>query len=481
MIVDAPCGKLCGLEHDGVLRFRGIPYAKPPVGPLRWRMPEPLPPWSGTRDATRFGAASPQSTSRFDRLTGSSIGALSEDCLYLNVWTTARDGKRPVMLWLHGGAFTHGAGHQGIYDGMRLARRDCVVVTINYRLGALGFLALDGIATGAEGLADQIAALQWVQANIASFGGDPGNVTIFGESAGGMSVGMLMTTPLSQGLFHKAIMQSGPPRLVMPVDLASAERTGLAWAESAGVAGGNLQALRKMSWQDVIAHYDLTKERVGIVIDGKTLPVTPHDAFAQGKQRAVPFIGGANSYEGDLLRHQPSGSVPAEAILSQLGPGRDAALRLYNPDKTLSDDTVASLIIGDRIMVAPTRAAVRDMQKVATHGYFYVFDYVPPTMRAASHGAWHSAEYPYLFGTLDTRHPDHGPATKADEAIGRTMRQFWVNFAKSGNPGTVDGVTWPVDSPGDDRTLVFGNDGPRIERDYLKARLDFVSAADSGH
>src|SRR5581483_9337638 len=222
-LVETALGRLAGDRKNGISRFKGIPFAKPPVGPLRWRMPEPAQAWAGVRDATRFGFVCPQAPTQLETLMGLTVGEPSEDCLYLNVWTPACDNaRRPVMVWFHGGAFVIGAGSQGVYNGKHLAARDAVVVTANYRLGAFGFLnlrdATDGRApgTGSEGLADQIMALQWVHDNIAAFGGDPDNVTIFGESAGAMSVSALLTAKTARGLFHKAIAQSGAGHIGYP-------------------------------------------------------------------------------------------------------------------------------------------------------------------------------------------------------------------------------------------------------------------------
>jgi para-nitrobenzyl esterase len=215
-VVEAPCGRLAGVRAGDIFSFKGIPFGRPPVGALRWRFPEPVPPWTGTRDATHFGPICPQAPTQIEALLGGTLGEQSEDCLYLNIWTPGCDsGKRPVMVWIHGGAFVIGAGSQGLYNGRHLAARDVVVVTINYRLGVFGFLnladATEGKApgTGVEGIADQILALEWVKRNIAAFGGDPENVTVFGESAGAMSVAALMSSPPAHGLFHKAISQSG--------------------------------------------------------------------------------------------------------------------------------------------------------------------------------------------------------------------------------------------------------------------------------
>src|SRR5436305_9874261 len=207
VVVEAACGRLAGLRQGDLFAFKGIPYAKPPVGPLRWRAPERAPSWAGVRDATRFGPICPQAPTQIEALLGGTLGEQSEDCLYLNIWTPACDGgKRPVMVWIHGGAFVIGAGSQGLYNGRHLSARDVVVVTINYRLGAFGFVnladATDGQSpgTGSEGIADQLLAIQWVKKNIATFGGDTDNITVFGESAGAMSVAALMAAPAARGL-----------------------------------------------------------------------------------------------------------------------------------------------------------------------------------------------------------------------------------------------------------------------------------------
>ena len=233
-------GRLRGTRAGGITRFAGVPFAKPPVGARRWRMPEAPELWAGVRDATRFGTVCPQAPTQLETLMGMRMGEQGEDCLYLNVWTPGCDGaRRPVMVWIHGGAFMIGAGSQSIYSGETLAARDAVIVTINYRLGAFGFVDLFDAsggalpATGAEGLADQILALHWVKQNIAEFGGDPENITVFGESAGGMSVGALLAAPAARGLFHKAIAQSGAAHI--GYDRERATRVGHAVLEEFGL------------------------------------------------------------------------------------------------------------------------------------------------------------------------------------------------------------------------------------------------------
>jgi para-nitrobenzyl esterase len=304
-------GKLQGIARDGVLRFNGIPFAKPPVGRLRWRMPEAPEPWAGMRDASRFGNIAPQVESTAGAVLGGTPGTRSEDCLYLNIQTPACDGaRRAVMVWIHGGAFNTGAGSVGTYNGKYIVPRgDIVLVTINYRLGALGFLNLHDATngklpgTGAEGLADQIAALRWVKENIASFGGDPSNVTIFGESAGGMSVGALLASPGARGLFHKAIPQSG------------ASDIGYARETSAKVAKLVLDKLNgtdaaEVPWETIL---DIQKailespREIGIgmpfapTIDGTVLPKRAIDCVAGGSAKGVPVMTGTTRDEWKLF------------------------------------------------------------------------------------------------------------------------------------------------------------------------------------
>src|SRR3954469_2363541 len=227
-IIDAPCGRVAGVRISDVFVFKGIPYAKPRVGECRWRWPEPLPPWAGVRDAAHFGPICPQAPTQIEALLGGSLGEQSEDCLHLNVWTPGcDDARRPVMVWIHGGAFVIGAGSQGLYNGRHLAEHDRVIVTINYRLGVFGFLNLSdatgtpGSGSGAEGIADQVMALRWVQQNIAVFGGDPDNVTIFGESAGAHAVATLLAVPDAKGCFARAISESPAAGMVRSPEIAA--------------------------------------------------------------------------------------------------------------------------------------------------------------------------------------------------------------------------------------------------------------------
>ncbi len=313
-VVETAYGRLQGSEENGVQVWKGVPFAAPPVGALRYRPPQPPAIWSGVREATAFGPTAPQLPSPLNNLFGREQQLSAEDCLYLNVWSPAADGaKRPVLFWIHGGAFTGGSGSTPWYDGASFARNgDVVVVTINYRLGLLGFLHLADLggasfaATGNLGILDQVAALRWVKQNIAAFGGDPDNVTIFGESAGGMSVGTLLGTPSAQGLFHKAILQSGAAHTVRGREAATGiAREALKLLE---VDAGNVERLRELSVEQILAaqaKLAVSRASGGLfaqpVVDGEALPRPPLEAVANGVAAGVPLLLGTNLDEMKLF------------------------------------------------------------------------------------------------------------------------------------------------------------------------------------
>src|SRR5271168_2718782 len=329
--VEAPAGHLAGMRKGAVVSFKGIPFARPPIGSLRWRLPEPADAWAGVRDATVFGPTCPQAPTQLESLMGLAVGEQqSEDCLYLNVWTPASDdARRPVMVWIHGGAFVLGAGSHGVYDGTGLAELGAVVVTINYRLGAFGFLAL-GLAnegapgSGAEGIADQILALDWVRRNIASFGGDPGNVTIFGESAGGMSVAALLASPAARGLFHKAIAQSGAADIGHSPDRSA--RVARALLEEMGLEAHETQKALDAPYSALIAaqitliaktNAGKDARRLGALpfqptIDGALIPARPIQLLREGAGAAVPLLTGTTREEWRLF----SAANPALRLMS---------------------------------------------------------------------------------------------------------------------------------------------------------------------
>ena len=352
-------GVISGAQADGVWSYLGIPYAAPPIGELRWRPPQPVESWEGTRSCLRYGPSCPQQTSLLETaLLG--VGRTSEDCLYLNVWTPARspDEKLPVMVWIHGGSFTSGSGSMPVYAGEKLAGAgDVVVVTINYRLGPFGFLAHPELSkesprgvSGNYGLLDQIAALKWVRHNIAAFGGDPQRVTAFGESAGAISILDLMASPLAGGLFQRAIVQSG---ILLEAGLGSQTGTTLAQAEQAGEAfarragvdssgAAALAAMRGLSADELLAAAGQKGDflTAGLsykpVVDGYVLPDSATDVFAAGRQLDVPLLIGSNSDEGETFVAQMGSPTPAQYrayIRAAFGESADAVLALYPPGR----------------------------------------------------------------------------------------------------------------------------------------------------
>ncbi len=479
-------GRLEGESQRGVLVFRGIPYAAPPVGKLRFRAPQPGPTWHGTRSATSFRASAPQASPvlpLLGRLIGGGGAGQSEDCLYLNLWTPAADGRRrPVMLWLHGGAFVMGSGSTALYSGRRLAHRgDVVVVTLNYRLGALGGLNLtalrggDPAAGSNQGIRDQLAALEWVRDNIEAFGGDPANVTIFGESAGGMSVGTLLGTPRARGLFQRAIAQSGAAHNVSTRE-QGAQIAGLFLGEL-GIRADDDDALANAPLGDVLRAQAsvavLRSMRQGLLawqpsVDGDLLPRTALESIAAGEGSAVPLLVGTNLEEwnlfllGDaagrrldddglrkrLVRSLPgadaSGRPHAERALeayrhARSGRGRGSARRLW------------SAFQSDRIFHFPaSRLAELQLQRTP-HVYSYLFAWGPPLL-----GAAHGVEIPFVFGTIrnPVLRPIFGLAPTA-QRLSRAMQQVWLAMARSGKPESESLPAWPAYDPERRPTLVF--------------------------
>ncbi len=451
-------GMLRGAPRDaaGVLNFKGIPYASPPVGDLRWERPQPAAPWQGVRDATVLGHRCWVNTPE-EGLGGSTKGTpQDEDCLYLNVWTTAKAAgdRRPVMVWLHGGGFQFGTGRDPRTDGALLSTKGVVLVSINYRIGVFGFFAhpklrSDGRISGDFGIQDQIAALQWVKANIASFGGDPSNVTIFGESAGSQSVSILMASPLAKGLFAKAIGESGSSLQQLP----GAAEMSLRGAAFAGALGANSAAdLRAIPAERLnkAAAWDFRGGAPIIFapcIEGYVLPTQVTSTFRQGQQNDVALIAGYNKREEfaflpETLPHRNAAEFLA-AVQRVFGPARMKEFLALYPSSTDAEAKVsAEQLFGDLRQKAETwRWLTLESQTGKAAVYGYQFSYESPYSPVASH----VAEIPFVFGNFVPQffNLNGPPADAQDRNLSNALMSYWVNFAKSGNPNGPGLAHWP--------------------------------------
>ncbi len=447
-------GLLLGTVEDGLSIYRGIPYAAPPVGNLRWRPPQPAAAWDGVRPATEFGRACMQTNPAIANLP-----APSEDCLYLNVWTPARaaDERLPVMVWIHGGGFVAGTPAERLYHGEWLAKKGVVVVSIGYRLGVFGFLAHPQLSSESErhvsgnyGMLDMIAGLRWVQRNIAAFGGDPGHVTIFGESAGAIAVSQLCASPLAKGLFQAAISESGgsfgpvranggPGENMQP--LAAAEQDGAAWAQSVGAA--TVAELRAMPAQDLLA---AARGRAGIawpVTDGWVIPDDQYKLYEAGRYNDVPVLIGYNSDEGATFGAPSSQTEYVESVRRRYGPFADALLAAYPGGETPAAMKTARDLTRDTVFGWHTWTWARLQKQTGRSKVFlYYFDEpFPPGAPRPGYGTPHSEELPYVFRQL-TEHHRRAP-TAEDEALSDRMRTYWTNFAKTYDPNGPGLPEWP--------------------------------------
>jgi para-nitrobenzyl esterase len=436
-------GEISGYSAGNVAVFKGVPYAAPPVGDLRWRAPQPDRNWDGVLECKTWPASAMQAKPvPFMMWTEEFIAPpepLSEDCLYLNVWTSARSSRKrfPVMVWIHGGGFTGGSGSCAVYDGEEMARKGIVFVTINYRLGVFGFLALSELTaespmkvSGNYGLLDQIAALQWIRENIAQFGGDPDNVTIAGQSAGSMSVNMLIASPMAKGLFHKAIAESGgifSGRMMKT--LGEGEKSGSAFLEKTKAA--NLADLRRMSSADIQkASGGIGFGGFGPVQDGKIIPLDLPEHFKNGLPNDVPILTGWVTGDGALFG-APSGNVEAFLKLAKerYGDKADEFLDLFpagSPEQCKASRRKLSLI-------SFAVLSSHELARFSTHkAYLYQFAHVPPDKPGfPNYGAFHTSEVPYALHTL---HLWKRPWTPSDIELERVVSEYWANFARTGNP-----------------------------------------------
>lgn len=456
-------GALRGATVEGVETFLGIPYAAPPVGDLRWRPPAPAAGWSGARDATKAGASCQPARD----------GTAVEDCLFVNVTRPAGakpGAKLPVLVWIHGGGFTIGASTAAFgaeTDGIQFAKDGVITVSLSYRLGRAGWFAHPALTkegpTGNYGLMDQIAALKWVRANIASFGGDPKNVTIAGESAGGISVLYLMLAPDARGLFQKAIGESSFGRLE-PTPLKTAEASGAEAAAKAGVTGDDAAAaaaLRKLPLSAMPYTGPFTS-RAGPIVDGRYVQSGIAEGFAAGKQARIPLLIGGNSNEASLFRPQP-------AALDAIPEARKAAaLAAFDPEGKGNKLQIVNDMATRQYITEPDRNLSRLQSKAGQPVYLYYFSYVTPAKRASSLGAVHTAEIPYVFA---------GPKQKLapeDRPLATAVNAYWAAFIKSGNPGAAGGPAWPKFTAAEESSMEFGADGPAVRQHHLAKQLDWT-------
>jgi para-nitrobenzyl esterase len=469
-IVETTTGSVQGRVKDGISDFRGIPYAASPVGELRFRPPQPMEPWTGVRDATRFGPMAPQNQGVMEQMFGAPPQPMDEDCLTLNVWTPAcDDAKRPVMVWIHGGAFLYGTGATPWYDGRSFARDDVVLVTINYRLGAFGFLHVDG--QGNNGILDQVAALEWVRDNIAAFGGDPGNVTVFGESAGAMSVGTLLGLPAAKGMFVKAIPESGAAHAARTPE--QAERIVKELLLELGIDSGPaaVDRLRDLPAATVLeAQAKVVEGRLdgGLafapVVDGVVLPEAPIDAIGKGQAAGVRVLIGTTREEWRLFTMidptianlDDAGAAKRIAAFVQ-APSRGADVvahyRATRPGASISE--VWSDVGTDMVFRIPAVRLAEKQSALGNDVYMYRFDYATPVFGGVL-GACHALEIPFVFESLGAGTEMFvGPITDDLHTLARRMHESWVAFARTGRP-EADGLPeWPRYTAQQRATMLF--------------------------
>jgi para-nitrobenzyl esterase len=503
--IKTDAGLVSGAESSakGVRQYLGIPYAAPPVGPNRWKAPQPAATWDGVKAATAFGARCVQA-----RVFGDMAfrDEMSEDCLVANVWTPAQaaSAKLPVMVWIYGGGFQAGSASEPRQDGARLATKGVVVVSFNYRLGLMGFLAHPALskespqrASGNYGILDQLAALQWVQKNVAAFGGDPGNVTIFGESAGSFSVSILMASPLAKGLFHKAIGESGasfpsgPQPPLGGASLASAEADGEAFAASVNAA--TIDALRAKPATELLGGPGTPPRWFSPIVDGYVLPAPVAEIFGKGQQHKVPLLAGWNAGEvrsSITLRPQkPTAESHKADVTRRFGASADAIQKVY-PAATDAEALEAAAALASDAFISYGTWKWLEVHR-ATSGakvYRYLFDRDIPiepgrmqngmAVTSKDVGARHAGEIEYVFGMLDTI--TNVTWAAEDKALANAMMDYWSSFAKTGTPAAAGQPAWPVFDKAGGPVMFLGDKvrvAPEAHRDRYEAFDAFVKTA----
>ncbi len=500
-LVQTDAGMLRGARIGSATAFRGIPYARPPVGELRWQPPQPASPWQGVREARQPGSSCSQRASGLATFFAPMAHAYgssfeqppvksSEDCLYLDVWVPAWPVQRPlpVMVWLHGGSNTVGSGTQSTYDGVSLTRHGVLLVTLNYRLGAMGFLSHPELtresphhSSGNYGLLDQLAALNWVRQNIARFGGDPDNVTLFGESAGAIDAARLMTSPLSAGLFKRVISESGPA-FEAGQTLSQAEAFGSAVG---ALAPGDpkataLEKLRALTAGEVEALVARAKEHLPIDItaataDGWVLPLSPREAFLTGSIQKVDLLIGINGRELSAFRLAAAAAAKspaqensvaesaglrkfAEAARPYFGNWTTPALAFYLGKILLDKNAGLDAAANDLIGACPVGAIASLTHASGQHVFVYRFDRAVAGKGEAELGAFHSLEVPYIFGSLRDREWRWLPSSADDASLSELLQTYWTNFAKTSNPNAPGLPNWPAWSDDEKEFLVVNKD-----------------------
>jgi para-nitrobenzyl esterase len=486
-VVNAPAGTLQGESEGAVNIFKGIPYALPPVGPLRWKAPVEMPRWTGVRPATDFGNTCMQPHSK----TAISIyyadpGPLSEDCLVLNVWAPANAKNAPVLFWIHGGSLTGGSNHYPIFVGTKMAEHGVVVVSINYRLGVFGWLAHPELSaesplgiSGNYGLLDQIEALKWVKRNIAAFGGDPSNVTIAGESAGGLSVMYLMTSPAARGLFAKAIAQSAymistPELKQAKYGVASYEQLGVNLTTALHVP--DIAALRAMDAQKLLDGSLAAGFPTTGTVDGHILPRQLVETFDKGEQAPVPLLAGFNSGEVRslpiLLPPPPASAADYEAVIrDRYQDLADDFLRRY-PSNNLRESMLATT--RDAFYGWSAERMARKQTALGQPAFLYIWDHGYPAMDSVGLHAFHSSEVPYEFGVLNHLPPywPKMPQTSQEWAFSDLVMGYWTSFARSGRPDVANAPAWP--SYGVEAVYMAFQDVARTSTHPLRGMYDLV-------
>ena len=521
-IVHVSSGQLRGTLQNGTAVFLGIPYAAPPVGPLRWREPQPPAPWTGVRDATKPGSACVQNEAgvgSFIKPLAAAYGVAynivpvssSEDCLFLNAWVPGwpHQSHLPVMVWLHGGSNRVGSGTEDGYDGTALASHGVIVVTLNYRLGVMGFFAHPELtaesphhSSGNYGLLDQIAALQWVQQNIAQFGGDPANVTLFGESAGSIDATVLMASPLSQNLFRRVIAESGSAFGLGPErSVAYMEPLGVAVGKAAGAQPeSQLATLRKLPAAQVaqienslIATQFKGYDPNASVVDGWVLPQSPAKAFASGTIEKVDLLAGLNAREFSAFRvgaeaaQKQSGQPPAKPGLGQqIAQFADATRPLYGNWTDLAVAGYMGKIIvhgtpaldqatNDILGACPVGAEAAMVTSAGQHAFVYRFERSVPGPGESNLGAFHALEIPYVFNTFQVHTFSWLPFTPTDHKLSAVMESYWTNFAKSGDPNGPGLPLWSAWRTGKEPFLAYSESGDAIPKENFSPSFCHLS------